>query len=813
MSLRFKQTDSAEVIRYTALDARKQPVNLIGTTVRFLMAKRDAAGVAVNEPAVVTDGMSGKIEYRPSDSAMLQAGVFSAEFHVEWPDGRRKIYPSDGYLQITIAPSLDVNQPGVIEEQIVMRITAIEEFKDEIVAEVDGFRGELVGVEQATNNAGAAANNANQAAGRANNAAELAEGRVVELEGLDVVQLDGRVNEISAQLAHIANLKSYISYEIDGDFSKVIQAAVDSGKPIIEFPNWTKTLKTPVVIPNTVKEIRFNEAVLRYSKEQNAVNPLYTESMFVINGVHDLKVIGGRAEYLGTFNFGDSYSGKISAFHITGSDNFSIEKFEATKFNNCGINISPNEADSYCKNPIIRDCNLHHNRVAGLGFGNTENLLCDNNSMDSNGIETDYSTGYGCTGWKAAYPKNSVITNNKLRNNFRKGIDFHSGFNTTIKNNICDGNRLWGIYVITKNMVGGTVMPTGFIDISDNKILNINKPTTEQREVFGIAIGKSDYGETINYKTIVSINNNTIQEIDDAGTLNPYVFYFVLNGFKNCSITASNNKINVGIVDYIMRVQNDGAVVVENASSNIKFIGNTITAKESQGYAFFISKDSRLKKLDISNNDINITHPYTHLYLCNFADSTPELIFTDPLFTFRGNSLNVNKLNWGDYDPISIFNKPYIFMTDTTFNSVKYRDYNGKSYVGDNIVGVDGEGTNGISYGLNISSGSTATAFKIMDIEAVPKDGVGDVGVYAVLVGNNILTGGKAVVYDLYIDMTSNTITATKRGADGGAVNYSFSTGTIVNGKVPLNITIPAFGSGRCQVIAGSRRHKLYSGK
>lgn len=198
MSLRFKQTDSAEVIRYTALDARKQPVNLIGTTVRFLMAKRDAAGVAVNEPAVVTDGMSGKIEYRPSDSAMLQAGVFNAEFHVEWPDGRRKIYPSDGYLQITIAPSLDVNQPGVIEEQIVMRITAIEEFKDEIVAEVDGFRGELVGVEQATTSA-------NQAAGRANDAADIAAGRVAELEGLDVVQLDGRVSEVSAQLVEKAS--------------------------------------------------------------------------------------------------------------------------------------------------------------------------------------------------------------------------------------------------------------------------------------------------------------------------------------------------------------------------------------------------------------------------------------------------------------------------------------------------------------------------------------------------------------------------------------------------------------------------------
>ncbi|MEK5109895.1 polysaccharide deacetylase family protein [Cytobacillus sp. FSL K6-0129] len=203
MAIRWKTTDSHDAIRYTALDAHKQPVNLIGATARFLMGKRgDADSVIINEPAQVVDEMAGKLAYELTEIATLEAGTFNAEFHVEWPDGSRKVFPSEGYLAVTVAPSLDVSKVGEVEERIILRVSQIEEFKDEIVAEVDGFRATVGQAEDAAVEAEVQADYAKTQADRAKTEAD-------RLEGTDVSILDNKVNDVdsrlTAQLAEKAN--------------------------------------------------------------------------------------------------------------------------------------------------------------------------------------------------------------------------------------------------------------------------------------------------------------------------------------------------------------------------------------------------------------------------------------------------------------------------------------------------------------------------------------------------------------------------------------------------------------------------------
>ncbi|ALY08076.1 GDSL-like lipase/acylhydrolase [Bacillus phage vB_BhaS-171] len=197
MSVKLKTTDSWDVIHYTLPKVGGNPVDLTGATVRFLMAKKGSVTPVVNAEAEIVDALNGKVKYTLKDTDTLEKGMFNAEFQVEFADEKRKTFPSEGYLMVHINSNLDGSQAGLIEERIVIQVSEIEQFKEDIDARATAVEQAIVDVDVATTNA-------NDAADRANTASSTAETRITELEGVDAVQFHERQNEFDVQLAQKA---------------------------------------------------------------------------------------------------------------------------------------------------------------------------------------------------------------------------------------------------------------------------------------------------------------------------------------------------------------------------------------------------------------------------------------------------------------------------------------------------------------------------------------------------------------------------------------------------------------------------------
>jgi len=81
------------------------PIDLTDSTVRFIMVS--AAGATVTDrPVTVSDASNGQvtIDWQAEDTA--EAGLFTAEFEITTPFGKKQRVPGDGYLTVEILPRL-----------------------------------------------------------------------------------------------------------------------------------------------------------------------------------------------------------------------------------------------------------------------------------------------------------------------------------------------------------------------------------------------------------------------------------------------------------------------------------------------------------------------------------------------------------------------------------------------------------------------------------------------------------------------------------------------------------------------------------
>ena len=106
MTIRLKRGDTRMAIRATLIGSDGAPVDLSSAArVRWLMAdgRRE---LVMDREAEVIEAAAGRVlvTFEPGDTD--RAGVFVAEFEVQWSDGRRETYPTDGYLHIEIIPDL-----------------------------------------------------------------------------------------------------------------------------------------------------------------------------------------------------------------------------------------------------------------------------------------------------------------------------------------------------------------------------------------------------------------------------------------------------------------------------------------------------------------------------------------------------------------------------------------------------------------------------------------------------------------------------------------------------------------------------------
>ena len=107
MSTRFyiKQGDTGPALVATLKDADGTPVSLAGiSAVRFHMSKLDGTAVlnqlATADPNQMTN--PGKVTYDWQDGDTDAAGMFVAEFEVDFGGGLVETFPNDSDLQIVV---------------------------------------------------------------------------------------------------------------------------------------------------------------------------------------------------------------------------------------------------------------------------------------------------------------------------------------------------------------------------------------------------------------------------------------------------------------------------------------------------------------------------------------------------------------------------------------------------------------------------------------------------------------------------------------------------------------------------------------
>nr|BDD47229.1 hypothetical protein 3 [Bacillaceae bacterium] len=137
MGVQLKRNDTKDGIQYRITAPNGEPIDLTGTSIRFLMGKGNT--LLTNAPATILDAENGYVIYYLTDTDTLKAGVFHAEFEVTYSDGKIKTYPSNGYINVNIKANLDAGQSTYIEDQIAYRVSDLQVIKNEIQAQIDQF--------------------------------------------------------------------------------------------------------------------------------------------------------------------------------------------------------------------------------------------------------------------------------------------------------------------------------------------------------------------------------------------------------------------------------------------------------------------------------------------------------------------------------------------------------------------------------------------------------------------------------------------------------------------------------------------------
>ena len=450
------------------------------------------------------------------------------------------------------------------------------------------------------------------------------------------------------------------------DDTQAIKNCLNSGSIKIVFPtNKTTIISEPIEIPNTVKHIELNNCHIKYNYEQ--VEDSIYESCFIVKNNDNLIIEGGKIEYTGTFDLGESYAGSINGILIENSNNVICKNMEVSNFNNNGIAIETNnDSNNYSLNIVVENCYLHHNRIAGVIFGNTKNLTINNNKLEYNGLETDGGTGYGCAGLSTKNPIDTMIINNFTKGNYRNGIDFHSGTNGTIKNNIVDGDRLYGIYIESIKELGSWIIEGNIIKniINNGGLINYNTS-------YGIYLGS--YDSTLNdKKTSFIINNN---KIVDCGKENEGKFIPIFLASHNLHkgyYQIINNYINCKDITRFLHTTNGEKT--ENYYNDI-LINNNYFECNSVGFAFS-STSPHNRIIEFINNVINIKSDYDKEQVFSRTSTTVD----NNNQIYLNNVINILSV-LDNFKPFLILRTQQETMKNNKFNGQNWREWNGQIFI------------------------------------------------------------------------------------------------------------------------------------
>ncbi|MXP40276.1 hypothetical protein GRI75_01285 [Altererythrobacter soli] len=393
------------------------------------------------------------------------------------------------------------------------------------------------------------------------------------------------------------------------------------------------------------------------------------EAVFFIDGQDNVTIRNGKIEFTGRFNSGGSYAGLVSGIHANNADKLTVESMEITGFNRCGIVVgllvsgpTPN-----CQSPKVINCHLHHNRVAGAVFGFTRNGLVQGCDLRWNGHASDPGTGYGFAGWSSGLPVNTSLIGNNASDNYRKGLDFHSGHDGVVSGNTCARNGIFGIFV---EGVSGTWSITGNI-VKDMLWDGRFRDST----MFGIAVGHLTGQGTRAAPTSFVISGNTISNfrLTDGSAA---ALYLMGRGLSYGKFMIADNVFDLGKVTHVV---NTASGPSRNFGKwyDVAITGNEVTCEECTGIPFVIRGNTNRKKT-FANNRLEIraagASAGVFVYESTLADGH-TLVAT-------GNDLSVPPAAWREaHDPIRVRRTAHETVKGNWVNGTSWRDWDGAGFI------------------------------------------------------------------------------------------------------------------------------------
>ncbi|MEF3310895.1 glycosyl hydrolase family 28-related protein [Paenibacillus sp. GYB004] len=427
--------------------------------------------------------------------------------------------------------------------------------------------------------------------------------------------LDGRVNETPAAKSNpgppfstwpdpFADVKRFGAAG-DGvaDDTTAVQAAISSlsqGGTVV-FPKGTYRITSRIEVnaDHTVLLGQGFDSKIVYTYEQTDTDTMQTASLFVFrNGIRDIQVRDMQLQYTGTFfpEAGDSYKGLVNGLKFSLCFDVLIHNVEIHGFNASGIEVMTGNSSVYGQRITVHQCHLHHNRVAGIWYGNVEYISITDCDLNYNGSVPDGATGYGCAGAKAESPRHIQVIGNRACFNYRKGIDLHAGVNAVIEGNLCHGNRLYGIYTEGRR--------TGNVLIKGNVISGMKRATvglaSPYNSISGISFGVSNPTPLANDFFNFVIEGNLFTDFgidqDDAFAIQCYF------DFANGTIQIRNNVIRASRVAYLVRLSPRSGTP-RNVKVDIS--GNQMFVDQVTQYPFLLL---RAEYINIQGNQITINN-------------------------------------------------------------------------------------------------------------------------------------------------------------------------------------------------------------
>jgi len=433
-----------------------------------------------------------------------------------------------------------------------------------------------------------------------------------------------------------------------------------------------------------------NGATIVYGREQGSP-PSYDDSLFVVSEADGSTFRGGKLQYTGTFDHGSSYAGFVSGIYLNESDDILIEEVEATGFNRAGISVGVGDGFAYCNRVTVRGCHLHHNRVAGVLFGDVNDFTLDDCDLHFNGLDSDNGTGYGSASWSTKNPVDAKVVNCRANDNYRKGIDFHSGRDGTVSGCTTARNKYYGIFV-------GNV--TGTWTVTGNLIRAMVDDSAQG--VHGLHFGPDDAQAPGTIPTIGIIADNIFEDLDEAngvGTI--FVFTLYLGTLQQGHVSLRGNIINVGTVSRLVQV----AASAGGGFFDLAIDDNQWNADEVRSSPFSVLPALSRKK-SFSGNKVTIAEPLSVANVYTYAATTVP----GNAWHAHGNDMTLTSALAWSVDPLIVRRVAQERLSANTLNGAPLRDWDGRRYVASaSAMPSDGFWSAG-SYVANVSKSVQGTA-------------------------------------------------------------------------------------------------------